>query len=100
MFLKSVKTPRGVIVNVSETEAREVFGASEEAIATARRENQLDAIRAERNHRIAACDWTQLPDAALAAEQKAAWATYRQALRDLPEAAADLDNVVWPVQPA
>lgn len=99
MMLKSVTTPRGVIVNVSETEAREVFGASEEAIAAARRETQLDAIRAERNRRIAASDWTQLPDAALTAEQKAAWASYRQALRDLPEAAADLDNVVWPVKP-
>lgn len=100
MILKSVKTPNGTIVCVSEHQAREIFGASEEDIATARRETQLDAIRAERNRRIAACDWTQLPDAALASEQKNAWASYRQALRDLPEAAADLDNVVWPVQPA
>lgn len=36
MILKSVQTPRGVILNVSEQEAREVFGATEEAIATAR----------------------------------------------------------------
>jgi hypothetical protein len=27
-------------------------------------------------------DWTQLPDVPLTDEQKAAWATYRQALRD------------------
>jgi hypothetical protein len=27
-------------------------------------------------------DWTQLPDVPLTEEQKAAWATYRQALRD------------------
>ncbi|MEC5207374.1 hypothetical protein QF022_002330 [Vogesella perlucida] len=57
------------------------------------------ALRAERNRRLAECDWTQLSDAPLTAEQKAAWANYRQALRDLPEAVADLDNVVWPVKP-
>ncbi|TCP11189.1 phage tail assembly chaperone [Crenobacter luteus] len=62
-------------------------------------ELRAQALRAERNRRLNECDWTQLSDAPLTAEQKAAWASYRQALRDVPEAAADLDNVVWPVQP-
>lgn len=30
-------------------------------------------------------DWTQLPDAPLTAEQKQAWAEYRQELRDASE---------------
>jgi len=30
------------------------------------------------------CDWTQFADSPLTVEQKQAWATYRQALRDLP----------------
>lgn len=30
-------------------------------------------------------DWTQSPDSPLSAESKQAWATYRQALRDLPQ---------------
>lgn len=63
------------------------------------REAKLDKLRAERNRRIAVCDWTQLSDAPLTAEQKAAWAGYRQALRDLPESATDLDNLSWPAQP-
>lgn len=99
MLLKSVTTPRGVIVNVSDTEAREVFGASEEAIATARREALLTRLRTERNSRLTACDWTQMPDAPLNVDQKTAWAGYRQTLRDLPEKSVDLDNVEWPAQP-
>jgi len=76
------------------------MGFAEDEIRAAIDQHKRDALRVERNRRIALCDWTQLPDAPLAGEQKAAWATYRQALRDLPESAADLDNVVWPVQPA
>jgi len=41
------------------------------------------AIKLERNQKLAASDWTQLPDAALEPEVKAEWAAYRQALRDL-----------------
>ena len=39
--------------------------------------------RAERDRLLAASDWTQVEDAPV---DKAAWATYRQALRDLPQA--------------
>jgi hypothetical protein len=42
------------------------------------------AMRALRNRRLAASDWTQLPDNGLTDEQRAAWATYRQQLRDAP----------------
>jgi hypothetical protein len=53
---------------------------------------QWIVIRAERNKLLAASDWTQLPDASADA---AAWATYRQALRDI----TTQDNpfsIVWP----
>jgi hypothetical protein len=55
------------------------------------------AVRAERDAKLSACDWTQLPDAPVDA---AAWATYRQALRDLPQTQTDPFNIVWPEQPA
>jgi hypothetical protein len=54
-----------------------------------------------RNHRrslLSACDWTQLPDAKLTADQKAAWLEYRQALRDFPSV-VDTANIVWPTAP-
>ncbi|MBU1229235.1 MAG: phage tail assembly chaperone [Proteobacteria bacterium] len=47
---------------------------------------------------MASCDWTQLPDAPLSAEGKAAWAAYRQALRDVPEQAG-FPLVEWPLAP-
>lgn len=56
--------------------------------------------RDDRNALIATTDWTQLADAPLTAEQKAAWVQYRQALRDLP----NQPNFPWvvnqPVKPA
>ncbi len=54
-------------------------------------------IRAERGARIAACDWTQLPDAALTTEAKTAWVAYRQELRDITTQAGFPVEVVWPV---
>ena len=59
---------------------------------------QWAIVRAERNAKLAASDWTQLPDAPLTAEQKAQWATYRQELRDVT-AQPDPFNIVWPVAP-
>ena len=56
---------------------------------------QWTVIRAERNKLLAASDWTQLPDAPVAA---AAWATYRQALRDITEQANPF-NIIWPTKP-
>lgn len=54
-------------------------------------------IRAERDTKLAACDWTQVADAPV---DGAAWADYRQALRDLPQAQTDPFNIVWPEPPA
>lgn len=62
-------------------------------------EEKEQAIRNERNLRLAYTDWTQLPDAPLTAEQKAAYAEYRQALRDVPEQAGFPDAIEWPEEP-
>lgn len=40
-------------------------------------------LRRTRNNHLAACDWTQLPDAPLSSEEKTNWTTYRQTLRDI-----------------
>lgn len=44
----------------------------------------LAAVRRIRNAMLTVCDWTQLPDSPLTSEARAAWAAYRQALRDFP----------------
>lgn len=57
---------------------------------------QAERVREDRNQRLAACDWTQLPDAPVDA---AAWATYRQELRDISSQAGFPWTVVWPQEP-
>jgi len=52
--------------------------------------------REQRNSLLAASDWTQVADAPV---DQAAWATYRQALRDVPQQAGFPDNVAWPDKP-
>lgn len=61
-------------------------------------EGMYNALRYERNKLLAACDWTQMPDAPLTAEQKQAWQVYRQELRDLP-ATVDINNIIYPTKP-
>jgi hypothetical protein len=61
-----------------------------------RKKDRADQVRGERNSLILESDWTQLPDAPV---DKAAWATYRQALRDLTDQAGFPFSVVWPSQP-
>ena len=56
-----------------------------------------EELRAERNAKLEASDWTQVPDAPV---DQAAWATYRQELRDLPANTQDPREVVWPTPPA
>lgn len=55
--------------------------------------------RSERNYRLAACDWTQMPDADLTDEQRQAWANYRQQLRDLINNITDTRPLDWPTKP-
>lgn len=53
-------------------------------------------LRQERNKRLASSDWTQVADAPV---DQAAWATYRQALRDVPAQSGFPHSIEWPVQP-
>lgn len=57
------------------------------------------AIREKRDQLIAASDWTMIPGATV---DQAAWAAYRQVLRDLPQtyAATGPESVVWPTEPS
>lgn len=54
----------------------------------------------QRNKMLDASDWTQMPDADLTSQMKQAWATYRQALRDITDQSNFPDEIVWPISPA
>ena len=53
-------------------------------------------VRGYRDRLLTASDWTQVADAPV---DKTAWATYRQALRDVTSQAGFPWEVVWPEQP-
>lgn len=60
-------------------------------------------LRAHRNRLLKESDWTQSIDSPLSDSKKAEWATYRQALRDLPTSYAsetDLTKVNFPDEPS
>lgn len=52
-----------------------------------------------RNKALIDSDWTQMPDSPLTTEQKAAWAEYRQALRDVTAQEGFPSSIQWPVAP-
>ena len=60
---------------------------------------QLEQLRAERNGKLAECDWVVVKAQEKGTEVPAAWTTYRQALRDITNSATSVDNVTWPDKP-
>jgi len=58
-----------------------------------------DEVRAERNAKLTACDWTQLDDAPVSIDRKRIWQEYRQELRGVTSQAGFPTNVTWPESP-
>ena len=58
-------------------------------------------VRNRRNQLLKDSDWTQLSDVqeSLDADKKTAWATYRQALRDITSQPGFPKDVTWPTTP-
>lgn len=57
---------------------------------------QAASVRSSRNQKLTDSDWTQISDSTA---DKTAWATYRQALRDITLQAGFPWNVTWPDAP-
>jgi hypothetical protein len=71
--------------------------AADEAEYKARKDaEQARSIRNSRTEMLKDCDWTQIADSTA---DKTAWATYRQALRDVPLQAGFPWEITWPTQP-
>jgi hypothetical protein len=61
------------------------------------RDQYADNIRNMRDVKLTECDWTQAKD--IPNSISSAWATYRQALRDVPSQEGFPFNVTWPNTP-
>ena len=77
----------GTVVTAAENEA--AYKAMKDA-------EQAKSVRTTRGEKLKDTDWTQVADAPV---DKAAWATYRQALRDITAQQGFPWNVTWPVAP-
>ncbi|MBS7698780.1 MULTISPECIES: phage tail assembly chaperone [unclassified Chelatococcus] len=60
----------------------------------------VEAVRILRNGELIVTDAFMVPDRPISSELREAWATYRQALRDLPDAGDAAAMVAaWPIRP-
>lgn len=103
----------GIVINTIEVESLDflpnlVDGESGGAIGDlyqsgqfikppANTEKIADDIRSQRNTLLSESDWTQAKD--IPDSISTPWATYRQALRDIPQQAGFPETAVWPVKP-
>ncbi len=79
------------------TDTAEATAAEQEAAYKAQKDaEQAKAMREQRNQKLKDTDWTQVADAP---GDKAAWATHRQALRDISAQAGFPWDINWPAQP-
>lgn len=87
-------TSEGMIPFTPEEEAEwDAMKAEWEAGESERKAAQA---RSERNRLLSESDWTQVLDASVDRDD---WATYRQALRDIPQQAGFPITINWPVKP-
>ena len=79
------------------TDTEEATAAEQEAAYKAAKDaEQAKSVRQQRGEKLKDSDWTQVADAPV---DKAAWATYRQALRDVTAQAGFPWTIDWPVAP-
>jgi hypothetical protein len=82
----------GPIFTDGETTAAE----QETAYRAMKDAEQAKSVRQQRTEKLKDSDWTQVADAPV---DKAAWATYRQALRDVTQQSGFPWTIDWPVAP-
>ena len=75
----------------------ETTAAEQEAAYKARKDaEQAASVRNSRTEKLKDSDWTQIADSTA---NKAVWATYRQALRDITAQSGFPWTITWPTQP-
>lgn len=98
MFPGSPSVGRGIYNGVLVKWLRDAPLPTEEELSAMLATPDWKDARRERDNLLSSCDWTQGADSPLTVDQKAAWATYRQALRDITKNAAP-ETVIWPASP-
>lgn len=74
-------------------------GIEQSLIDKALCEDKWNEVIRKRGQLLFETDWTQGKDSPLTSENTAAFASYRQKLRDIPQAYIDPTMVKWPEKP-
>ena len=78
----------------------ETTAAEQEAAYKAQKDaEQAKSVRASRDSKLAECDWRVIKAAETATTLDSAWATYRQALRDVTGQSGFPWTITWPDAP-
>ena len=95
-YTKYVLGPIFTDTLATETEPAKTAFENEAAYKTVKDAEQAKSVRTSRNDKLKECDWTQVADATV---DKATWATYRQALRDITGQTGFPWTITWPDAP-
>ena len=90
------KIVNGVQIDLTPEEIAEIEAREAEWLAGADI-RKAAKVREERNEKLAATDWTQAADVPQSIKDN--YASYRQALRDLPTQTGFPWTITWPTQP-
>lgn len=80
----------------TETQPAKTAAENEAEYKAMKDAEQAASVRRTRNDKLKDCDWTQIADSTA---DKAAWATHRQALRDITAQAGFPWTITWPDAP-
>ena len=80
----------------SDDQPAQTAAEQETAYKAQKDAEQATSVRRSRTEMLNDCDWTQIADSTA---DKATWATYRQALRDITTQTGFPWTITWPTQP-
>ena len=92
-YTKYVLGPTFTDTPATDTTPAQTAAEQEAAYKASKDAEQAKSVRTSRNDKLKECDWTQITDSMA---DKPAWATYRQALRDITTQAGFPWTITWP----
>ena len=95
-YTKYILGPTFTDTPATDTTPAQTAAEQEAAYKASKDAEQAKSVRTSRNDKLKECDWTQITDATV---DKPAWATYRQALRDITAQAGFPWTITWPDAP-
>ena len=95
-YTKYILGPTFTDTPATDTTPAQTAAEQEAAYKATKDAEQAKSVRTSRNDKLKECDWTQIADSTA---DKTAWATYRQALRDITAQAGFPWTITWPDAP-